>query len=100
VVDSDEPVPKLPRGRGFRLSVAQLIKIAVTAGMLVAVLVLAKPCSNAVSNFVLKFDDCSGSDYELLKPGMTEEQTRAAIECAKRKGAAPSSTVRPPATTP
>jgi hypothetical protein len=60
--------------------------------MLVAVIVLAKPCSNAVSSFVMKFDNCSGSDYEVLKPGMTDEQTRAAIECAKKKGAAPRAT--------
>jgi hypothetical protein len=96
----DDPVPKLPRGRGFKLSMPEIFRIALTGGMLVAVLVLAKPCSDAVSKFVMRFDGSgsahagSGSTvpattqptpqhYERLHPGMTDEETKAAIERAR-----------------
>jgi hypothetical protein len=99
-VRDDEPVPKLPRGRGLKLSTPELLKIALTAATLVAVIVLAKPCGNAVSGFVMGFEQGSGSaaaqmpkpsnvkepeQYEVLRPGMTEEETKAAIERAKAR---------------
>jgi hypothetical protein len=96
----DDDVPKLPRGRGIKLSTPEIFRILVTAGMLVAVLLLARPCGNAVGNFVKRFDNGSGSGsstgargsgssaepthYVQLKPGMTEEETKAAIEQAKQ----------------
>jgi hypothetical protein len=97
VVESDEPVPKLPRGRGLKLSTPELIKILLTAGMLVAVIVLAGPCSDAVSNFVMRFDNGSAKGsaarelprpdnvktpehYELLRGNMTEAEQKEAIE--------------------
>jgi hypothetical protein len=106
VVDDD--VPKLPRGRGFKLSTPEIIKILVTAGMLVAVIVLARPCGHAVSNFVMKFDNGSGSakgsaapqpqtvkppeHYELITPDMTEEQKKAAYEREKARAKAAAGT--------
>ena len=101
-----EPVPKLPRGSAFKLSTAELLRIAMFAAMLVAVIVLAKPCGHAVSNFVMKFDNGSAQgsavkampkpdnvvppkpqEYEVLRPGMSEEETKAAIERAKARAA-------------
>ena len=95
----DDEVPKLPRGRGIKLSTPEIFRIVLTAGMLVAVLLLAHPCGNAVGSFVMRFNNGSGSGsagvrgsgssaepthYVRLKPGMTEEETKAAIEQAKQ----------------
>lgn len=93
----DEPVPKLPRGRGIRLSGPELFRIAVTIAMLIALVILTKPCSNAVSTFVMGMDGSGKGSaaaetpkprapteaYEHLRPGMTEQEIRSAIERAK-----------------
>lgn len=109
--EDSEPVPKLPRGRGLKLTGPEVFRILITGAMLVAVLVLAKPCGNAMSNFVMGFDnhgsgkgsaampkpgtvDLPGSaaqlpgsagDYVELHPGMTDEQVQQAIDQAKAK---------------
>jgi len=66
-----EPVIKLPRGRGLRLSGPELFRIALTVAMLIAVVVLTKPCSNAVSTFVMGMDG-SGQSAAVRKPGTVE----------------------------
>ncbi len=105
-------MPRLPRGRGLKLSGPEIFRILLTFGMLVAILVLAKPCGDAVSKFVMHFDNGSaasampkpgqvdkpaaapapelGSDsqYVHLRPGMTDDEVKAAIEEAKRKQSA------------
>jgi hypothetical protein len=113
VSEESEPVPKLPRGRGFRLTGPEVFRILITLAMLIAVLVLAKPCGNAMSNFVMGFDNGNGSargsaiphpgtveapgsaampdntgDYVELHPGMTDEQVQQAIDQAKAKAKA------------
>lgn len=115
--EDSEPVPKLPRGRHFKLSGPEVFRILLTAAMLVTVLVLAKPCANAVSSFVMGFEkQGSGSatgrapaaqpqlpgsagDYVELHPGMTDEEVRQAIERAKAKhaGSAPAGSATAPA---
>ncbi|MEO8707383.1 MAG: hypothetical protein ABI867_45570 [Kofleriaceae bacterium] len=105
--DDDETVPKLPRGPGFSISTGQLVKIVMTAALLVMLIVIQRPCADGVSKFVTDFDErgsasatmprpgtvdragsaTQGSDYELLRPDMTEAETRAAIERAKAKAA-------------
>jgi hypothetical protein len=105
-VSDDEPVPKLPRGRGLKFSGPELFRIAMTLVSLVGVIVLAKPCANSVSNFVMGYPQGSGSStavmpgtvepppdqnieqYEQLRPGMTDEEIKAAIERSKAKNAA------------
>ncbi len=115
----DENVPKLPRGRGITLSDAQLVRILGLIAVLVFLLVMQRPCANAVSTFVTGFDGSAGSghagsghggsgaragsgsagagqaagsavrleDYEQLKPGMTDDEVKAAIERARIKAA-------------
>jgi hypothetical protein len=109
---SDEPVPKLPRGRGMKFSGPELFRIALTLILLVAIIVLTRPCAGAVSDLVMTFDgDQPGSamprpgtvdkpadkpaaqpvprdDYELLTPDMTDDEKRAAIERARARSAA------------
>ncbi|HSD85953.1 MAG TPA: hypothetical protein VLB44_00505 [Kofleriaceae bacterium] len=104
--DGDEPVPKLPRGRGLKFSGPEMLRIVMTLVALVGVIVLARPCANSVSNFVMGY---SGSDsaskmpkpgveppapaqsdldqYEHLRPGMSDEEMKAAVERAKAKNA-------------
>ncbi len=97
----DADVPKLPRGRGFKLSRGQLIRIALTGAMLVMLVVVQRPCAESVSSFVTGFggdpgsaaakmpkpgnvDVGSGSQhYEMLHPGMTEDEIKAVMERAR-----------------
>ncbi len=101
----DEPVPKLPRGRGFRFSGPEMFRIGMTIVTLIGVIVLARPCANSVSGFVTGMDG-SGSaanmpkpgtvdqpqQYESLKPGMSDAEIKAAIERAKARNAEPGKT--------
>jgi hypothetical protein len=101
----DEPVPKLPRGRGLKLSGPELFRIGITLISLIGVIVLAKPCASSVSSFVMGYSQGSDasklpkpgtveptvedySKYEQLRPGMTDEEIKAAIERSKARNAA------------
>jgi hypothetical protein len=113
---ADEPVPKLPRGRGMKFSGPQLFRIGLTLVTLIGVLLLTKPCANAVSGFVTSFDG-SGSakeqsmpkpgnvdmprdeEYEQLTPGMTPEEIKAAMERSKARNAAANAAAQGSATT-
>ncbi|MEZ4360129.1 MAG: hypothetical protein R3B48_08110 [Kofleriaceae bacterium] len=112
---SEEPVPKLPRGKGVSLSGPQLMRIGLTAVTLLALLTLRRPCSDAVGGFVANFGGApagasggasgeapaprapaapppgapaAATEYERLSPSMTDDELRAAIERAKRRAAA------------
>ncbi|HEY1815213.1 MAG TPA: hypothetical protein VGG74_22855 [Kofleriaceae bacterium] len=90
-----EPVPKLPRGRGMRFSGPELFRIAITLGLLIALVVLTKPCSHAVSTFVMGFNGSAGSagsaagsnavgSAELIPlRGMTDDQVKETVERAQ-----------------
>lgn len=109
----DEPVPRLPRGRGLKLDGAMLMRIAMTLALLVMVVVTARPCGEAASRFVTGFGSGSagsaasalprpdnldvpatspaptgaelGRDYVQLRPGMTDDEVKAAIDTARQK---------------
>jgi len=98
---ADEDIPRLPRSRAIKLSRPALFRIAFTAGMLVAIVMLARPCGDAVSGFVMKFDTkgsagsatvaappAGSGNYEQLRPDMSEAEVKAAIERAKQKARA------------
>jgi hypothetical protein len=102
-----EPVPRLPRTRGFRLSGPQLVRVGLTGGLLVLVIAVQRPCADSVSKFVTGFGEegsgkarmpkpgavdqpserGSAADYEQLRPDMTEAEIKAAIERSKAKAA-------------
>jgi hypothetical protein len=106
----DEPVPKLPRGRGMKFSGPDMFRIVLLVVTLAGVVLLTKPCANAVSGFVTSFDgsgsskeqampkpgnvDMPGSaaapedQYERLKPGMSPEEIKAAMERSRVRNAA------------
>jgi hypothetical protein len=97
--DDSEPVPKLPRGRGMRFSGVELFRIAITLALLVAVVVLTKPCSHAVSTFVMGFDGSAkqkapigsagsngiGSAELIPLRGLDETQVKATVERAQHR---------------
>jgi hypothetical protein len=96
-----EPVPKLPRGRGMKFSGVELVRIAMMLGLLIALIVLTKPCSKAVSTFVMGFDGSAakpagsavgsnaiGSDLIPLR-GLDETQLKATVEHAQHRRPAP-----------
>ncbi len=107
IADTDDIAPKLPRGRGFKISKGHLFKIGLTTVMLVMLVVIGRPCADSVSKFVTSFDDGSGSGdkanmpkpgtvdgsgaqqphYEVINGNMTEAEMKAAIERAKQRNA-------------
>jgi hypothetical protein len=105
-----EPVPKLPRGRGIRLSGPEIFRVLLTLGMLVAIVVLAKPCSEAVSSFVMRFDKGSNQGSAMPKPDrvappqptegvlirsdMSDDEKKAAIEHERARAAAAAGSAR------
>ena len=103
-------IPRLPRGGGFRISTPNLIRIAMTAAILVMIIVIQRPCAEHVSEFVTSYGQgsapTSGSqgigssallphpgtvdqppEYVQITPDMTPEQVKAAIERAKARAA-------------
>ena len=92
-----EEVPKLPRGRGLKLSGPEIFRIIMFAAMLVAIIALAGPCGRAVSGFVMKFDNKgsgSGSAAHtpvpppkgvMIRGDMTDEERKQAIERARNE---------------
>jgi hypothetical protein len=105
-------VPKLPRGRGLKFSGPELFRIALTLLTLIGVIVLARPCANAVSGFVTSFDEsepkkvpkpgtvdvpAQHEQYETLRPGMTEAEIKAAIERSKARASGSNEASEPPA---
>lgn len=82
--EQDAPVPKLPRGSGFKLSTPQLMRIGMTVVTLIAIVALQKPCSNAVGRFVTTFgggDEAtrpSAQDPGAAEPGPAAPATSAA----------------------
>jgi hypothetical protein len=105
----DGPVPRLPRARGFKVPLPDLVRIATLATLLVAVVVMGPTCADTVSKLVMnvgepvqdagptieRSDRLPGPaspdggawlppNYELIRGDMTEEQIRAAIERARR----------------
>jgi hypothetical protein len=103
--DDDEPVPRLPRTAGFKISTAALVRIAMTGAVLAMIVVVRRPCADSVSSFVTDMDNTgsagaqmpkpgnvdepstvgSAGDYETLRPDMTEAEIKATIERAKAR---------------
>jgi hypothetical protein len=110
----DEPdVERLPRGRGLRLSTPEIFRIIMVAALLVAVIAMQGPCSDAVGRFVAGFDppppaslDAAATPdppggYVRLRSDMTEAELRQAVDQA-RSATAPTdaSAAAPPPTAP
>jgi hypothetical protein len=51
----DDDVPRLPRGKGFRMRPPDLIRIGMFLTLLVMVIVLGRPCASGVAGFVDSF---------------------------------------------
>jgi hypothetical protein len=84
----DPDVPKLPRGRGMKFSFGQIVRILMVATLLVALIVLQKPCARSVSKLVTSFDDVDAAvrlldarpdGGVLLRGDMTPAELEAAI---------------------
>lgn len=106
-MSADEPVPRIPRTRGFKLSTPAMLRIALTAALLALLIVVQRPCADSMSKFVTSFGDegsaatkmpkpgeveapsgrGSAGDYEALRPDMTEAELKAAIERSKARAA-------------
>jgi hypothetical protein len=90
-------VPRLPRGRGIRLSPLEIGRIVSVALLLVAVIALRGPCADSVGRFVGTFDppvaavDAGAasvpSGYVRLRSDMTEPELRKAVDEARGQAA-------------
>lgn len=102
--DEGDVAPRLPRGSGFKISKGHLFKITLTAGLLVMLIAIQRPCADAVSKFVTSFDE-QGSDsskmpqpgtverggsqqFEVIRSDMSEAEMRAAVERARARAGA------------
>lgn len=92
--DSQEPVPRLPRGRGLSLSGPEILRILMFVALLVAVITLRQPCSNSAGKFINAFEpppdaapsqarpgnDLPPGHYIRLTPDMSEDEIRQKID--------------------
>lgn len=69
---ADDDPPRLPRGRGLRLSGPQLVRIAGTVLLLVFLVAMQQPCSTAVSKFVTGFGDQGSAAVVMPQPGTVD----------------------------
>jgi hypothetical protein len=76
----DEPVPKLPRGRGIKLSFPEIMRILMILAMLIAVVVLRKPCAENTGRFIDSFQPPVDAGYIRLNGEMTEEELRQKLD--------------------
>ena len=72
VPDGDDDVPKLPHGRGLRLSRPQLVRIVGTLFLLVFLVTMQRPCATAVSGFVTGFGDRGSAATVMPRPGTVD----------------------------
>lgn len=89
----DDDIPRLPRGRGLSFSFGEILRIAVVATLLLAIIVLQKPCAKSVSKFVTSFGqvDAGAAPPDataiptgvILRADMTPAEQAAAIAAAR-----------------
>ena len=85
---SDDRVPRLPRGRGLRFSGPQLVRIVGTLFVLVFLVVVQRPCANAVSSFVTGFDGRGSAAGGMPRPGTVDVPAGSASPAAPPGGPA------------
>jgi hypothetical protein len=72
-----DAVPRLPRGRGIRLSRPELVRVAGLAILLGFLLVTQRPCASAVSKFVTSFGDQGSAAAAMPRPGTIDPMGKA-----------------------
>ncbi|MCG8418376.1 MAG: hypothetical protein MJE77_10580 [Proteobacteria bacterium] len=51
-----QPVPRLPRGKGFALAGPQIVRIVMFVALLVGVIFLRQPCADGIAGFMGQFE--------------------------------------------
>ncbi len=75
---SDEPTPKLPRGRWFgTIRTVEIIRIGMVATVLVVVVGLGRPCADGISRFVESYAPPPDAGPPAMKyERLTEEEIK------------------------
>lgn len=94
-------MPRLPRGRGIRLSFAEIMRILMISAMLIGVLMLRRPCAENTGRFIESFDppvdagpartpgQLPPGRYIRLSGEMTEQELRDKLEQLEQIDAGP-----------
>lgn len=114
----DEEIPRLPRGRHFRVPGGVLYRLVFMTLLLVGILVFGRTCAQSTASFVNSFDPPPAAPPETITTpegeatliplqGKTDEEIRQMIEAARKRAAeragrpsqtpAPATGVVPPA---
>lgn len=102
----EEPVPRLRRRSGFKLTTGHVVRIATFSALLILIILYGRTCANAFSKFVTSFgkEDAptvapmpkpgtvdqpgSGDEFEVLRlDTMSEAEIKAAIERNRARAA-------------
>lgn len=75
---SEEPTPKLPRGKWFgTIRTVEIIRIGMVATVLVVVVVLGRPCADGISRFVESYAPPPDAGPPAMKyERLTEEEIK------------------------
>lgn len=94
--EDDEPVPRLPRGRGLKLSFPEIARILMIVAMLIAMMMLRRPCAENTGRFIESFEppvdagptrtpgQLPPGRYVPLTGEMTEQELRDKLELLDR----------------
>ena len=79
----DDDVPRLPRGKGFRLRSGDLVRIGMFATLLIMVALLGRPCASGMAGFVDSFSPAvdagaapTAAPEDMQLERLTEEEIR------------------------
>ncbi|HUH02711.1 MAG TPA: hypothetical protein VML75_12015 [Kofleriaceae bacterium] len=98
-IGEHDPVPRVPKARGFGLSRGEIGRIAIFGSLLFGVLMLREPCAKGVGGFVDSFEEPSDAapraqtvappgNYVHLGPDDSPDDIKRKIEGLRDAGSA------------
>lgn len=86
----DDDVPRLPRGKGFRMRPADLMRVGMFVTLLIMIVVLGRPCASGVAGFVDSFspspDAAPAPAQDMKLERLTEEEIKKRFPAGDEAG--------------